>query len=937
MRLPQTALSLSLWFLMAVLPSPEAAAQCAPDPVASGGTVTCSGSDADGIDVTASSNVLVDVLPGANVGPVRIRSGSVVVGQSGAPATLAGVQFRNSSGSPSDPVVPVLVFNYGTITSGTGLNIGPVARLLVYNYGQVNGRVIGKLLNFAGGTVAQLRGGMLNAGSVSGAEFFADEADFQVTNESTGVVNGNVPLLIQPYGVGFATSFYEPENYRFDNAGLVTGNAGVDFGSNTVETGVRRGTVAIDVATINRASGRIMGSLVVTEQRRSAFLGQGARNFGRINGGVVLIANDGIDPRPLGDPPGILGLVVNESGGRVGGRVIASAGRFEQRADAIFEPGTTLHPSAVNRQRGVGVVELARGTISISGTHTVTCVTGDPVVESITRPALGRLELLSGATLTISPTVDCGYEGEINGAGTLRKTGPAAYVYSGTAIHPSTVVQQGLWFANGDQRAVTIESSGIVIGIGRMGDTLVRNGGRLAPGGTPGTLAAGSLTMQSPSVFEFEANATASDLLDVTGTVSLGGATLDARLLGGYTHQPGRVMTMIANDGSDPVVGTFGSRAEGAEFTLVGFPFRIRYAAGTGNDVVLFALDPAAAVTLAPVAGTPNEGAPVTLTATVTGTAPTGSVTFRDGGTPIAGCVDRPLTPNGNSATANCTTSTLAAGARSLSAVYGGDNTNPSRTSVAVAATINGRPSLSAPASLTVLEDSVGAPIAITVGDAESGAAAVVLSATSGDAALLSDASLAAGLGGSGTNRTLAVAPTPDAFGSTTITLAATDPAGAVRTTPLPLTVTPVNDPPAFTLGGNPAHAAGTTGAQSRPGFVSQLSPGPLEAAQAVTLSVSELEDAGNVVTDTALATNGTLSYTLSGASGIARLQSAAQDNGGTTDGGRDRTPARVPHRGRQWRRPAGRVWSACHRIRRRDGALIGSRRATTGRRIWPA
>jgi hypothetical protein len=312
--------------------------------------------------------------------------------------------------------------------------------------------------------------------------------------------------------------------------------------------------------------------------------------------------------------------------------------------------------------------------------------------------------------------------------------------------------------------------------------------------------------------------------------------------------------------------------------------------AGTGNDVVLIALDPAAAITLAPVAGTPNEGAPVTLTATVTGTAPTGVVTFRDGATPIADCLDRPLTPNGNSATASCTTSALPAGARSLNAVYGGDNTNPSRTSVAVTATINGRPSLSAPASLSMLEDSVGAPLAITVGDAESGATAVVLWATSGDAALVSDTALAAGFSGSGANRTLMVAPNADAFGSTTITLATSDPAGAVRTAPMALTVTPVNDPPAFTLGGNPAHAAGTTGAQSRPGFVSQLSPGPLEGAQAVTLSISELEDGGNLVTDAVLATDGTLSYTLSGASGVARLQVVAQDNGGTTDGGRDRT-----------------------------------------------
>jgi hypothetical protein len=873
-----------------VLASAQVSAQCAPDPVASNGTVTCSGSDPDGIDVSAYSNVLVDILPGANVGTVRIRSGSVVVGQRGSPATLSKIVVAVDS--QSDPVFPVTAFNYGAITNGTEVPFAPMERLLVYNYGQVGGRLSGKLVNFEDATVARLEGPMLNAGSVSTAVFLSDQVDFQITNAAGGMVNGDVPMALSPFE--FAVEKFEPENYRFENFGMVAGHAGVSAAPGVVDPSIRAGIFSIDAEIVNRATGRILGALLVTEQRTSLARNQGARNFGRIDGGVVLIGQHGDDPRPRGEPPGILGRFVNEDGGRVGGRIIASSGRFEQRAGSAFDPGTTLHPSAIERRRGAGrgipALEIAPGTVSIAGNHTVDCVTGDPVVVFQTRPRLGQLELLAGATLTVSPSTQCSYEGQITGLGTLRKTGSAAYIYSGTATHGSTVVQQGLWFANGTQGPMTIENSGIVIGIGRMGDTLVRNGGRLAPGGTPGTLAAGSLTMQSPSVFEFEANATGSDLLDVAGTVSLGGATLDPRLLAGYIHQPGRAMTMIANDGADPVVGTFGGRAEGAEFTLGGFPFRIRYAAGTGNDVLLFALDPAAAITLAPVAGTPNEGAPVTLTATVTGTTPTGVVTFRDGTTPIAGCVDQPLMPNGDSATASCTTSALAAGARSLSAVYGGDNTNPSRTSVAVTATINGQPNLSAPTSLSVLEDSVGAPLAITVGDPESGATAVVLWATSGDAALVSDTALAAGFSGSGANRTLTVAPNADAFGSTTITLAASDPAGAARTAPLALTVTPVNDPPAFTLGGNPAHPTGTTGAQSRPGFVLQLSPGPLEAAQAVTLSISELEDAGNLVTDAALATDGTLSYTLSGASGVARLQVVAQDNGGTTDGGRDRT-----------------------------------------------
>jgi hypothetical protein len=804
-------------FVLALWPSTHVAAQCVPLPVPSGGTTQCAGAVGD-IDTRPSTDVGVSLLGGASAGTISLNSGRVDVGAPGSPATAAEIYGHAPNNSTT---TQIFIYNWGTITgqvSPAPTSLGSNWRTTqVFNNGQMTGPVWSRLVNFQGAVVDLNRGEFFNGGTIRRADLCSLFIDFNGTNDTDGVIEDY--LLTGPVaGGGAPAPFADPSclPYRITNLGRVNGGVGlVNVVADSVGDVGRGEQVMTDLDLTNGTTGTIRGPVVMSTGRLG-FTGGAiprptGRNAGLIEGGVLLYGSRSASASGrLGEEA----LFLNQPGGRVGGAVVVNAGRFEQADSAVFLPGTSLHPSGMTRLLST-LPDLVSGTIAVAGTHTVACVGNDPWPQGFSRADLGILELATGATLTVSPTAECVYAGQITGPGTLRKTGSAAYIYSGTATHGSTVVQQGLWFANGTQGAMTIENSGIVIGIGRMGDTLVRNGGRLAPGGTPGTLAAGSLTMQSPSVFEFEANAAASDLLDVTGTVSLGRATLDARPLGGYTHQPGRVMTMIANDGSDPVSGSFGGRAEGAEFTLGGFPFRIRYAAGTGNDVVLIALDPAAAITLAPVAGTPNEGAPVTLTATVTGTAPTGVVTFRDGATPIADCLDRPLTPNGNSATASCTTSALPAGARSLNAVYGGDNTNPSRTSVAVTATINGRPSLSAPASLSMLEDSVGAPLAITVGDAESGATAVVLWATSGDAALVSDTALAAGFSGSGANRTLMVAPNADAFGSTTITLAASDPAGAVRTAPMALTVTPVNDPPAFTLGGNPAHAAVTT-ARSR-------------------------------------------------------------------------------------------------------------------------
>ena len=74
-------------------------------------------------------------------------------------------------------------------------------------------------------------------------------------------------------------------------------------------------------------------------------------------------------------------------------------------------------------------------------------------------------------------------------------------------------------------------------------------------------------------------------------------------------------------------------------------------------------------------------GATVTFTASVTGSAPTGTVNFLDGGTSITGCAARNLAGSGNTRTATCTTSGLSSGTHSIVASYSGDATNATSTS----------------------------------------------------------------------------------------------------------------------------------------------------------------------------------------------------------------------------------------------------------------
>src|SRR5262249_29398981 len=122
------------------------------------------------------------------------------------------------------------------------------------------------------------------------------------------------------------------------------------------------------------------------------------------------------------------------------------------------------------------------------------------------------------------------------------------------------------------------------------------SGSHVAPGESPGTLNVGSTTLNAGSNFDVEINgATAGtfDQLNVTGTVTIDtaapGANLNISL--GYTPTEGDFYTIINNDGTDAVTGTFVGQPQRHIFTVGGKRFGILYDTIIGNDVTIYALD----------------------------------------------------------------------------------------------------------------------------------------------------------------------------------------------------------------------------------------------------------------------------------------------------------------------------------------------------------
>ena len=85
-------------------------------------------------------------------------------------------------------------------------------------------------------------------------------------------------------------------------------------------------------------------------------------------------------------------------------------------------------------------------------------------------------------------------------------------------------------------------------------------------------------------------------------------------------------------------------------------------------------------------------------------------------------------------------------------------------------------PTIAGLADQSLPQDTTTPVLNFQVNDTDSGAGSVTLTATSSDPSIIPAEGVV--LGGSGANRTLQITPAPEAFGSATITIRATDPGG---------------------------------------------------------------------------------------------------------------------------------------------------------------
>jgi hypothetical protein len=179
----------------------------------------------------------------------------------------------------------------------------------------------------------------------------------------------------------------------------------------------------------------------------------------------------------------------------------------------------------------------------------------------------------------------------------------------------------------------------------------------------------------------------------------------------------------------------------------------------------------------------------------------------------------------------------------------------------------------------------------------DAAAQTIVLTATDGDGDPLTFAIQTAPTRGTlsaitpinATSASVTYTPNANEFGADSFTYVAND--GIVNSLPatVGITLTPVNDVPAFTAGPT-VTVIKDTGAQTVDPWATGVSAGPAnESAQTVSFSITANDNPGLFSVAPAVSPTGALSFTTApNANGSANLSLRIQDNGGTANGGVD-------------------------------------------------
>ncbi len=264
-------------------------------------------------------------------------------------------------------------------------------------------------------------------------------------------------------------------------------------------------------------------------------------NTGSVVGGNGGVGGTGAGPLSgsggsIGGPDGLAGL---------GGVGVSGAGL------TVINSGTI--------SGGIGRGVRANAVTFTGGTNIFELRGGSTVIGNVVAFSAADTFRLGGTTTSSLDVSQLGPAGQFRGFGINEKSGTSTWSLAGTSASAAPwTINGGLLSVDGSiasSSLITVNAGGTLGGTGIVGNTTV-NGGTLSPGNSIGLLTVqGNLVFTAAASYMVEVSPSNADRTNVTGTATLGGATVNANFAAGsYINKQ---YTIVNATGG--ISGTFGS------------------------------------------------------------------------------------------------------------------------------------------------------------------------------------------------------------------------------------------------------------------------------------------------------------------------------------------------------------------------------------------
>jgi outer membrane autotransporter protein len=545
----------------------------------------------------AAAGILVGTPAGINPGPTSFSGGIVNSG------------LISSSASPAIEVALVSAFSGGITNTGT---------LSALDTNTGTGIAVGEVTSFSGGIS---NSGLISAG-VSGIKIGG-------ISVFSGNITNDFPAAIDAGQAGIAIEGVTTFDGSILNFGQISsGEAGISVGASFFTGSV----VNIGTITAGAASG-----IAITGA--TSFSG-GVSNFGTIsaaaagiatifnsdfsggisNSGTISAVNFGIllesisafsgDISNSGTISGVDGIAVESGVSFATGSAIVNSGTLIGTISAINALNATS-PVTIDQEAG-----LISGAIKLSTSADVVNISGGTINGNIIgQGASDTINFVPGAGNRFTYGPSYGFTGinqvNVNSGTTILDGANSAtnVTVNGGTLEVGDAADTGAILTITGTNPLNV--SGTLAGHGTVaGDVAVASGGTLSPGGSIGTLTIdGDLTLSAGSTYAVEISPTQASKTQITGTATLGGATVVATVtspqLGSFE---GHTYTILS---ATDVIGTFNPKVTFAATGLTSAEqITFENAASLSydpNDVDLSLIAPSFVVTLALPSNAPTN------------------------------------------------------------------------------------------------------------------------------------------------------------------------------------------------------------------------------------------------------------------------------------------------------------------------------------------